>query len=133
MAPAPDAAPHEEPAVAVQVHVTAVNAGANVSVTVASVALLGPPLVTTSVQVSGVPAATAGALGVFVNERSATKEDVSVAVPVSFAAFGSTGVLDWRVAVLTRVPSSVTRPVSLNISVPLTGTAPTVQMPVPAS
>jgi hypothetical protein len=52
---------------------------------------------------------------------------------VSFAAFGSTGMLDWRVAMLTRVASSVTRPVTVNISVRVAGTAPSVQMPVPAS
>ena len=74
-----------------------------------------------------------GTLGVFVNERSATTDDVSVAVPVSFAAFGSTGVLDWRVAVLTRMAGCVTRPVTLNISVRVAGTAPTVHTPVPAS
>ena len=96
MAPAPDAAPHDEPAVAVQVQVTPVNAGANVSVTVASVAVLGPALVTTSVQVSGAPAATVGALGVLVIARSATSCGVVVTDALSFSGFGSTGALAWR-------------------------------------
>ena len=80
IAPAPDAAPHDEPAVAVQVHVTPVKAGGKVSVTVAPVAMLGPLFVTTIVHVSGVPAATGGALGVFVTARSATSSGVAATV-----------------------------------------------------
>ena len=102
----------------------------NESATDAPSAVLGPLLTTATVHVNDVPAAAAGTLGVFVNERSATTEDVSVAVPVSFAGFGSTGVLDWRVAVLTTVPGAVTRAVTVNISVAVAGMAPSVQMPV---
>ena len=131
--PVPDGDVHLDPLLAVHVHVTPVNGTGNESVTEAPTAVLGPLLTTATVHVNEVPAAAAGTLGVFVNERSATTDDVSVAVPVSFAAFGSTGVLDWRVAVLTRVPGSVTRPVTVNISVRVAGTAPSVQMPVPAS
>ena len=131
--PVPDGDAHLDPLLAVHVHVTPVNGPGNESATEAPTAVLGPLLTTATVHVNAVPAAAAGTLGVFVNERSATTDDVSVAVPVSFAAFGSTGVLDWRVAVLTRVPGSVTRPVTVSISVPVAGTAPSVQMPVPAS
>ena len=118
---------------AVQVQVTPVNAGAKVSVTVASVAVLGPALVTTSVQVSGAPALTVAALGVLVIARSATSCGVAVADALSFSGFGSTGALAWRVAVLVTAPSAVTRPVIDSIWVPVAGIAPTVQRPLTES
>ena len=93
MAPVPDAAPHDEPGVAVQVQVTPVNAGPKGSVTVASVAVLGPVLVTTSVQLMDAPAATVGALGVLVIARSATSCGVAEAEALSFSGFGSIGAL----------------------------------------
>ena len=102
--PVPDGDVHRDPLLAVHVHVTPVYGPGNESATEAPTAVLGPLLTTATVHVNAVPAAAAGTLGVFVTERSATTEDVSVADPVSFAAFGSTGVLDWRVAVLTTVP-----------------------------
>ena len=71
IAPTPEAAAHDEPAVAVHVQVTPVNAAAKVSVTGASVAVLGPALVTAIIQVSGAPAVTVAALGVLVIARSA--------------------------------------------------------------
>ena len=99
--PSPDGDAHAEPQLAVHVHVTPVNGTGNASVTEAPTAALGPLLATVIVHVNGAPAATAGALGVFVTETSATIAAVSVALATSFAAFGSTGALDWRVAVLT--------------------------------
>ncbi len=99
--PVPDGAAHLDPLVGVHVHVTPVNGAGNASVTEAPDAVLGPWLTTATVHVNADPEGATGTLGVFVNERSATTDDVSVAVPVSFAAFGSTGVLDRRVAVLT--------------------------------
>ena len=131
--PMPDGDEQLDPMLAVHVHVTPVNGAGNESATEAPIAVLGPLLTTATVHLNEMPAAATGTLGVFVNERSATTDDVSVAVPVSFAAFGSTGVLDRRVAVLTSVPGPVMRPVSLNISVRVAGTAPSVQMPVPES
>ena len=131
--PAPDGDAHLDPLLAVHVHVTPVNGAGNASVTEAPNAVLGPLLTTATVHVNAAPVAATGTLGVFVNERSAMTEDVSVAVPVSFAAFGSTGVLEWPVAVFTRVAGSMTRPVIVNISVRVAGTAPSVQMPVPVS
>ena len=107
--PVPDGDVHLDPLLAVHVHVTPVYGAGNESATEAPTAVLGPWLTTATVHVNAVPAAATGTLGVFVNERSATTDDVSVAVPVSFAGFGSTGVLDWRVAVLTTVPGAVTR------------------------
>ena len=92
--PVPDGDVHLDPLLAVHVHVTSVNGAGNESVTVAPTAVLGPLLTTATVHVNEVPAAATGTLGVFVNERSATTEDVNVAEPVSFAAFGSAGVLD---------------------------------------
>ena len=86
--PVPDGDAHLDPLLAVHVHVTPVYGTGKASVTEAPTAALGPLLTTATVHVNGVPAAATGTLGVFVNERSATTEDVSVAVPVSFAAFG---------------------------------------------
>ena len=76
------------------VHVTPVNGTGNVSVTDTPTAVLGPLLTTVTVHVNAVPEAAAGTLGVLVTETSAMIDDVRVAVPVSFAAFGSAGVLD---------------------------------------
>ena len=47
--PLPEAAPHDDPAVASHVHVAFVNAALNVSVTGASIAVDGPALLTTIV------------------------------------------------------------------------------------
>ena len=130
MAPVPDAAPHDEPAVAVQVQVTPVNASAKVSVTVAPVAVLGPALVTTSVQVSGAPALTVAALGVLVIARSATSCGVAEAEALSFSGFGSIGALAWRLAVLVTGPSARTRTVIDSVWVAVAGMAPTVHSPL---
>jgi hypothetical protein len=92
--PVPDGEVHLDPLLAAHVHVTPVNGPGNVSATEAPNAVLGPLLTTATVHVNALPVAATGTLGVFVNERSAMTEDVSVAVPMSFAAFGSTGVLD---------------------------------------
>ena len=131
--PVPDGDEHREPLLAVHVHVTLVYGPGNESATEAPTAVLGPRLTTAMVHVNGVPAAAAGTLGVLVTERSATTDDASVAAPLSFAGLGSTGVLDWRVAVLTTVPGAVTRAVTVSVSVPVARTAPSVQMPVAAS
>ena len=118
---------------AVHVQVTPVNAGPKVSVTVASVAVLGPALVTTSVQVSGAPALIVAALGVLVIARSATSCGVVETEALSFSGFGSTGALDWRLAVLVAGPSAVTRPVIDSVWVAVAGMAPTVHRPLTES
>jgi hypothetical protein len=92
--PVPDGDAHVDPLLAVHVHDTPVYPAGNESLTEAPTAGLGPLFTTSTVHVNEVPAAAAGALGVFVTERSATIDDVSVAVPVSFTGFGSTGALD---------------------------------------
>jgi hypothetical protein len=83
-----------EPALATHVHVTPVSAAGTTSVTDAPATSLGPLLVTTIVQVTGSPAATAGEPGGFVTARSAMSDGADVTSSPSFAGFGSTGVLD---------------------------------------
>ena len=65
--------------------------------------------------------------------RSAMSAGVAVAESLSFAGFGSTGALDCRVAVLVATPAAVTRTRIVSVSVAVTGSAPTVQTPVPGS
>src|SRR6187399_613038 len=65
--------------------------------------------------------------------RSAMRAGVAVAESLSLAGFGSTGALDCRVAVLVAAPAAVTRTSIASVSLAVTGSAPTVQTPVPAS
>ena len=102
--PLPDAV-HDDPLVAMHVHVAPESEDGRVSVTVAPVTEDGPLLVATIVYVTGVPATSVAAPSVLVIDRSAVGANVSVSVAELFVEVGSvTPVGAVTVAVLTSDP-----------------------------
>ena len=130
MFPVPEAAPQLEPLLAVQFQFGERNAGWNVSVTVALMAGLGPLLVTTIVHVSGVPAMDRGCVSASWSAPGPPRTRTRCGrAPLSLAAFGSSGTLACRLAVLSIVPPCVTVAVIVRIAVRVCGSGPTVQSP----
>ena len=107
--PTPFAVVHADPGVATQVQEAGMYAAENPLDTVAPETSAGPALLTTMVHPSVAPASTVVTPGVIVAAISATTADVTEALAVSFAPFGSTGLLDCRAAVIVSAPVTVTR------------------------